>query len=122
MLSYLMNLRQIRYLKSGHLPEFYAGFILSLKGHKIIHRRYRFFCGEIDLISLKGNAVVFTEVKYRKTKQQAVEAIEPRQVERIKRAASYFLATGDFDDSHDVRFDAFLIYEYGSFEHFANGF
>lgn len=122
MFSYLISLKKVRYLKGGYVPEFLAIIVLMLKGHKIIKHRYRCFCGEIDVVSIKGNSLIFTEVKYRKTKEQTYEAITSHQIERIKRAASYFLATHNFSNNKAVRFDAFLIHGYGNFNHLPNGF
>ncbi len=51
----------------GFLGERYAAEYLSRKGYEILDRNYAVKCGEIDLVTRKGNVVCFVEVKSRKT-------------------------------------------------------
>ena len=62
-----------------------------------LERRYRSKAGEIDLIMLDGETVVFVEVKTRQTSASGsgLAAVDARKQRRIAQAASlYLLHTG----------------------------
>ncbi len=88
----------------GILAEWIAAVWLILHGYTILRRRYRNKHGEIDLIALKNNTVVFIEVKARKNERTALESISARQKMRIERAAKSFIARTLYVH-HDLRFD-----------------
>ena len=46
-----------------------------MKGYRIVARRYRTKLGEIDLIARKGDLVAFVEVKARRGRQAAIDAV-----------------------------------------------
>lgn len=91
--------------RSGHWAEFVASALLRLKGYKILARRFRSPVGEIDLIAGRGDTVIFVEVKARTTRAEALEAITPRQRQRISRAASWYLARNPKLQGMNCRFD-----------------
>jgi putative endonuclease len=70
----------------GTLGERIAEAFLMLKGHRIVRRNYRFAGREIDLLTRKDDRLVAVEVKLRRGRLfgTAVEAINPRQLERIR--------------------------------------
>jgi putative endonuclease len=57
---------------------------------KILSRGYRTNHGEIDLIALEGNVVVFVEVKARRQGAPA-EAVTPEKQRRLTLAGLHFL-------------------------------
>lgn len=77
------------------LGENYAVTFLQKKGYKIIDRNYRKRYGEIDIIGLKNNTLVFFEVKTRKSSQYgtALEAITPWKLRELKRMAEFYSLT-----------------------------
>lgn len=75
----------------------------------MVTRRYTVRQGEIDLVALDGDEVVFVEVKFRRSPGYVPEeAVGPRKLQRLRRAADrYLLETGGLDRPH--RFDIVAI-------------
>lgn len=80
------RLRAYRY---GLWAEAWVVLFLSLKGYRLIARRWKTPVGEIDLLMRKNKTVAVIEVKYRALQNHALEAVSPRQLERLQRAAAY---------------------------------
>jgi putative endonuclease len=76
---------------AGRWAETLAVLTLRLKFYRILARRYRCPLGEIDIVAARGRTIVFIEVKARRTFEQAMESVTPRQQQRITRAAAAFL-------------------------------
>jgi len=76
----------------GQGAEWLAMVHLTLKGYRILARRFKCKSGEIDLIARKGSVICFIEVKARKRKQDALEALSFHQRQRIIKAAEWYLA------------------------------
>jgi putative endonuclease len=93
---------------TGLLAETLCRWALRLKGYRILSSRYKSPLGEIDIIALRGNAVAMIEVKAR-SEREAVEAILPRQRQRLQRAALDFLARHPQFNTHNLRFDMMLV-------------
>ena len=76
----------------GQLGEEIARNLLIKNGYKILTRNFKSKFGEIDIIALHQNTLVFVEVKARWSKKFGlpVEAVTPWKLERIKKAAEYF--------------------------------
>ncbi len=73
----------------GRRAEFIAAMFLRLKGYRVLAQRVRTPAGEIDLIVARGNALVFIEVKQRRTRDSALEMLGAGTLSRVKRAADY---------------------------------
>ncbi|AHB47721.1 hypothetical protein W911_03790 [Hyphomicrobium nitrativorans NL23] len=80
-----------------------------LRGYRIVSRRQRTRLGEIDLIAIRGRRLAFVEVKRRPSPEAAEAALTPYQRDRIRRAASLWLAQNTRYQSHDIGFDLVLI-------------
>jgi putative endonuclease len=97
--------RRARY-RWGLRSESIAAAALRLRGYRILARRCRTPFGEIDLIARRGKRLAFVEVKWRATRGEAEIALRPRQIERIRRAADYWVGQqrgyGDCDIGLDV--------------------
>jgi putative endonuclease len=78
----------------GKLGESVASAELERRGYAILATRYRTRFGEIDIVSRLGDAVVFVEVKARRSTRYggAIEAIPPRKRRRIAAMALDYLA------------------------------
>ena len=63
---------------------------LRLTGWRILARRYATPAGEIDIVARRGTLIAFIEVKHRKERQGALEAISARQRRRIENAATIY--------------------------------
>lgn len=84
---------------------------LVKNGLRIADRNFRIRRGEIDLIAYDGNAVVFVEVKYRKTKNAGAgaDAVDYKKQYRICRIADYYRMLHGMGESCAVRFDVVSI-------------
>ncbi|MFZ5609436.1 MAG: YraN family protein [Pseudomonadota bacterium] len=89
----------------GRQAERWAALYLRCKGYRILHQRYRTPVGELDLIAVRGRALVFIEVKRRPRLEEALAAVTPRQRLRLARAAAYFIARHPAMASTETRFD-----------------
>ncbi len=101
--------RRRRAYGRGLWAEATAAWFLRFKGYRILARRWRTPVGEIDLIARKGRLVVFVEVKRRALRGAALEALTPRQMHRIERAAFAFLQRNAALADCDLRFDLVVV-------------
>ncbi len=78
---------------NGRRGEEAAAQCLHEKGYTILARNYRAFCGEIDIIALQGNALVFAEVKTRSpgSLYAGKEAVTSKKQERILKTAYIYM-------------------------------
>ncbi len=85
--------QQFRPLSLGERGEKYAARYLRRLGYKILYTRYRLRYGEIDILAVEGQTVVFVEVKTRRSraKGQPAEAVDAKRQARLTRAALAFL-------------------------------
>ena len=84
----------------GDEGEQLAADFLRAKGYQIHESQYRTRFGEIDLICLDGDEIVFVEVKARHSAEYGFpeEAITPQKVRHITRTAEHFLSEHHVDD------------------------
>jgi putative endonuclease len=111
-----------RAYRSGVFAESFVAFLLRLKGHRIVARRYKTPVGEIDLVALKGRRLAFIEVKRRKSLEDAAWTLPARQRRRIVRAAQYWLAGHPDYAGHDIAFDVVLAAPWTWPRYIANAF
>lgn len=97
-----MNKRQI-----GTKWEQLAKEYLEVNGYYILEMNYRCKIGEIDIIAVQDNVLVFIEVKYRSSNQYgtAIEAVNYRKQNIIRRVADYYLVTKMHKTDICCRFD-----------------
>lgn len=76
-----------------------CGFLEDL-GYKIIERNYFYNHGEIDIVALDGNELVFVEVKYRKSLEYGPPevSISVTKQRLIKRTAEAYLYEREIRD------------------------
>ena len=94
--------------KAGHLAETRAVIWYSLRGFRILARRWQSHVGEIDIIARRGRLLVFCEVKFRQ-KDIHLASPTPHQQKRITRAAALFIASSAHYQDYECRFDVILI-------------
>ena len=94
----------------GAWGEERAAKYLRSKGYTILERNFRCRAGEIDIIALRGGAIVFVEVKLRRDSEfaEAREFVTPAKQARIRTAASLWLA--EHETPLQPRFDVIEIY------------
>jgi putative endonuclease len=94
----------------GHRAERAAAWLLRAKGWRILARRLKTPLGEIDIVARRGRTVAFVEVKARPDLAAGMLALQPRQRERLQRAATLFLAQQPrYARDHDLRFDLVVV-------------
>ncbi|MDD9333409.1 MAG: YraN family protein, partial [Bartonella sp.] len=89
----------------GIRAEKWAAWWLRLKGFRIVKRRFKTKCGEIDLIARRGNLVLIVEVKARSTLAEAMTAVCRTSEKRIEATADIWLAQQKDRSLLCVRFD-----------------
>ena len=95
----------------GQLAEEHAAVWLAAQGLKILARNVRCRGGELDLVCLEGNALVFVEVRLRTNSRFgcAAESITAAKRRRIIFAAKWWLIrAGRAYRDRPCRFDAVL--------------
>ena len=87
-------------------------FLCSEKGMICLERRYRTRRGEIDLIMMDGNTIVFIEVKTRKTgvPGNGLLAVTKAKQQKITQAATFFLMQNRALNK-PIRFDVIEIWQ-----------
>jgi putative endonuclease len=100
----------------GRLGERLAAAHLERLGFAIVARNVGTRYGEIDLIAFDGDALVFVEVKTRRsqrrwrltTEEQPLAWLRTRQRARIRRVAAAWLHSeaANRPSAHTIRFDA----------------
>lgn len=107
----------------GRRGEDEAAEFLRRRGLAILARNVRTAFGEIDLVALDGDAVVFVEVKARRRSGafDALAAVDARKQKRLSRLALVFLAKAGWLD-RAARFDVVAVGPDGACTHVANAF
>lgn len=94
----------------GQQGEEIAVRYLQKESYRIIARNFRTRYGELDIICLKNDVLVFVEVKTRRSKiyGSAEEALTNQKIEHIRKVALQYLA--DNHTKHkEIRFDVIAI-------------
>lgn len=92
--------------QKGHQAEQAAKQYLEKQGFIFMQANFHSRHGEIDLIMQDADTIVFIEVRYRTNDQwgSALESIDSRKQERIKKTALHYLHQKNAHESA-VRFD-----------------
>jgi putative endonuclease len=94
----------------GQLGEKLARKLLKKRGYKILVRNYTCPVGEVDLIALDGDTLVFIEVKTMKASSDIdpTEQVHSRKQAQVRRAARFYLSAKQADDM-PARFDVVAV-------------
>ena len=106
----------------GLSAETYAAWYLRLTGWRILKQRYKTKAGEIDLIAKRRKTVVFVEVKARRSREAALDAVTPASQKRIVRAAKIFVAEHPKAGFFTLRFDVIIVRPWALPERIVNAF
>ena len=98
-------------LSSGRSAEALALQHLIDSGLRLIERNWSCRSGELDLVMLDGDTVVFVEVRYRKHAAWggALESVDARKRQRLILAAELFLQRESRWGKQPCRFDVVAI-------------
>lgn len=110
----------------GTAGEELAVRYLRKQGYEILQTNFRFEKAEIDVVAREGDALVFVEVKSRRSKSfgEPEEAVTPRKQQQLRKAAEGYLFENGIDDV-ECRFDVLAIYFYegkASIDHIQHAF
>ncbi|MFO7737506.1 MAG: YraN family protein [Desulfatiglandaceae bacterium] len=97
-------------LELGRLGEELAYKSIKRRGYKKIIRNYRCPLGEVDLIAMDGDTLVFLEIKTRKTQSVgfAKEAVNKRKQRQISKVALAYMKAMNCRDTK-ARFDVVAV-------------
>jgi putative endonuclease len=97
--------------QSGKEAEDIAAEYLSKRTLKLISRNFHCRFGEIDLIALDKETLVFIEVRYRKNEHYlaTIETIDKHKCKKIVITSEYYLNKHKKYQSHFCRYDVIAI-------------
>jgi putative endonuclease len=109
--------------KKGGAGETAAAAFLEEKGMRILERNFRSRTGEIDLIALEGETLIFVEVKtWSSYGIDALEqALDAKKQHKIIETSKYFLSLHREYRYMTIRFDVIFISSRG-ITHLASAF
>ena len=90
----------------GREGENLAKVYLEKKGYKFLDRNFKRIHGEVDLIMMDGDVIVFVEVKSRHNRKYGdpIEAVNKYKQKHIRYCANLYLSSHRITDQ-SVRFD-----------------
>ncbi len=91
--------------RSGRRGEVLAALLLMARGYRILGFRLAAPQGEIDILALKGGVLAVVEVKRRTTLENALEAVQAEQRERLRRSAMALVAARPVLKGATIRLD-----------------
>lgn len=95
----------------GQEGEDLAAELIQRDGLKILIRNFRCPVGEMDIIALEGETLIFIEVRSRSSQKfgWGEESIQPKKRIRLQRIAEYFILTRKYKEWPPIRFDLVAI-------------
>lgn len=97
--------------ETAHRGEDAAAAFLERVGMHVEARNWRSSAGEIDIVAREDDALVFVEVKTRRSERAgtAEEAVSVAKQRRIVRLAQSYIAANACDPAGGIRFDVVAI-------------
>ena len=94
-----------------HWSEDFAAEFLQRQGLELLVTNYRYRTGEIDLIMIDDQTLVFVEVKQRRDSQfgRPEESVGMAKQAKLRRTAASYLQRHDRSQSWPCRFDVVAI-------------
>lgn len=95
----------------GRAVESHVAEYLEKQGFQLLHRNFRSRLGEIDLIGMHQNQLLFVEVRFRQNKRYgtAAESVDFRKQQKLIKAARFFLLTHPKMANCACRFDVVAV-------------
>jgi len=95
--------------EKGRKAEDKAALHLRLRGYRILDRNARQGRGELDIVADKGEILAFIEVKSRPSRDAGLLAVHADKQERLRSAASGWLARHAEYQHLQCRFDLIIL-------------
>lgn len=95
----------------GQAVESRVAEYLEKQGFRLLHRNFRCRLGEIDLIGIHQNQLLFVEVRYRRNTSygSAAASVDFRKQQKLIKAARFFLLTHPKMANTACRFDVVAV-------------
>lgn len=105
--------------QTGNIGEAFVYDFLKKKNFTILQTNYKNKIGEIDIIAMQNNVIVFVEVKTRSSFKFGLprEAINDYKQKKIVNTAACYLKQKGLYDKCLVRFDCIEIYDLNNNPH-----
>ncbi|MBK07826.1 MAG: YraN family protein [Deltaproteobacteria bacterium] len=94
--------------RRGQQAEALASVWLQSQGYELLTHNYRCRTGEIDIVAMDGDVLVFIEVRSlsRRPTEEALSSIHHKKQQRLQKAAQHYLAfQADNLLDPEIRFD-----------------
>ncbi|MFM8702159.1 MAG: YraN family protein [Hyphomicrobiales bacterium] len=101
--------RRRKAYRLGYLAEWIAAGFLLIKGYRILALRYSAHSGEIDIIAMRRDIVVFVEVKARAHREAGLMAISQEKQRRFARAVHHWVGRNPWSMNRTLRCDAIIV-------------
>lgn len=101
--------RRRKAYRLGFLAEWIAAGFLLIKGYRILALRYSAHGGEIDIIAMRRDIVVFVEVKARAHREAGLMAISQEKQRRFARAVHHWVGRNPWSMNRTLRCDAIIV-------------
>ena len=101
--------RRRKAYRLGFLAEWIAAGFLLIKGYRILALRYAAHSGEIDIIAMRRDIVVFVEVKARAHREVGLMAISQEKQRRFARAVHHWVGRNPWSMNRTLRCDAIIV-------------
>ncbi|MBA4395947.1 MAG: YraN family protein [Syntrophus sp. (in: bacteria)] len=100
----------MRRIRTGKRGEDLAVAYLRKAGYQIVAQNYRCLYGEVDVIALDGDTIVFIEVKSRKSETfgQPQEAVGREKRKKLSRISLHYIQQKRLE-SCNARFDVIVV-------------
>lgn len=95
--------------EKGRKAEGKAALHLRMKGYRILDRNVRIGRGELDIVANRGEILAFIEVKLRPNRDAGLLAVHADKQERLRSAASGWLACHAQYQHLQSRFDLIIL-------------
>ncbi|MDE5909483.1 MAG: YraN family protein [Lachnospiraceae bacterium] len=97
--------------ETGRRYEDEAAAYLEKNGFIILERNFRCRQGEVDLVGLHENCLVFVEVKYRKNASAGMpeEAVGPAKQLKICQVSDYYRLMHPHREGRQIRYDVIAV-------------
>ena len=100
--------KRLSYELGLEAEEVAARYLLSI-GYQVLHRRWKSKYGEIDIVAIDNDTLLFVEVKAKKQSFYEQEIVSLRQQRRNSKAALDFLGNNDVGKAVSIRFDCIVV-------------
>ena len=101
--------RRRKAYRLGFLAEWISAGFLLIKGYRILALRYSAHSGEIDIIAMRRDVVVFVEVKARAHREAGLMAISQEKQRRFARAVHHWVGRNPWSMNRTLRCDAIIV-------------